>query len=237
MTIPISMIAYCLSKKMMSPLKLYVLLKYTTSGHFKINRYTVNEVCRKLKWKDKSTFNNNLKALLDAGFVCINRKRNSVRIKSYAKVAAKLKMQGRTGVVFTMKDFSSFRPFCYAAIVHFYMRYKYHREKSSARKTGGARLDRHTGEKTMPVRYLSRVLKLDHSTISKYRKAAHNEGYIRLVPRYRNLHEPAERIDEFKMIVPINIAPKYIVVNHDICIQKASVIYSSMELRRKRVRT
>jgi len=60
MTVPVSILLYALEKKVVSQVKLYLFLKYATSGHFRITPENVKIITDSIGWKSTKTFGANL---------------------------------------------------------------------------------------------------------------------------------------------------------------------------------
>ncbi|MDA3929223.1 MAG: hypothetical protein PF541_09700, partial [Prolixibacteraceae bacterium] len=64
MNIPITLITYALTNKVVNQLKLYLYLKSVCSGHFKLNDKNIELACEYLGLKTEKTFHKNLHWLI-----------------------------------------------------------------------------------------------------------------------------------------------------------------------------
>lgn len=188
MNIPITLITYSLTNKVVNQLRLYLYLKCVCSGQFKIRDGSVNEACKFLNLKTEKTFHKNLLWLIQNKWVAYNSNTRVIRVSSFARLCHRLDIMTKSGVVFEKDDFQSFRPFLYAAVYAWSIRHKNWLERQPVRKKGRTNSSmskaniRQRG--SMPNKYLAKILMLDHSTISRYKKAATTAGYLFFRHRY-----------------------------------------------------
>jgi hypothetical protein len=186
MNIPITLIAYALSHKVVNQLRLYLYMKCICSGHFKVDERCVHYACEFLDLKSHKSFYKNLNWLILQKWVTVNSISNNFRVISFARLCHKLNITTRTGVLFETKDFKHFRPFLYAAVIAWCIRRKDWHQRQPAPKKGGTRKSMSKPKLQMPNRYLAKILQLDHSTISRYKLAASTAGYITTDHRYED---------------------------------------------------
>jgi DNA-binding MarR family transcriptional regulator len=87
---------------------------------------------------------------------------------------------------------------------------------------------------TIPNRYLAKILQLDHSTISLYKKAASGAGYITTEHQYEDLQL------QIKFLYPLQkslLEEAHLLVTHDNSVQRQfpDEITSTIRLKRKRM--
>lgn len=197
MNLPVTLIAYALSEKIVNQLRLYLYLKKNCSGYFLLDRQKINHACEFLGLKSEKTFHRNLSWLIQRKWITVNSKTNCCRVISFARLCHKLAIKTKTGVYFETSDFHSFRPFLYAAIFAWTIRHKDWQTRQPVRKKGrtrksipehcsGSGSNRGRGPNQMPNRYLAKILSLDHSTISRYKLAASTAGYITAEHQYED---------------------------------------------------
>ena len=191
LNIPITLISYSLSHKVVNQLKLYLYLKSVCSGHYKIREENIKSACTFLGLKTEKTIHKNLQWLIYYKWVAYNSNTSSIRVKSFARLCHTLDIETKSGVFFENDDFHNFRPFLYAAIYAWSIRHKNWLERQPVRKKGRARKSmskanpgNHRGQ--MPNRYLAKILQLDRSTISRYKLAASTAGYLTAEHRYED---------------------------------------------------
>jgi len=242
MNIPVTLINYALSNKIVNQFKVYIYLKSICSGHFRVHGDFVSNACLDLDIQDRRTFSKNLRWLLNNRWVTLNSKTGSYRIVSYDRLCYRLKIKGFTNVAFCRDYFKSFRPFLYAASMTTQVRIKNRSIRQPVWKEGRTRKSMSTGEKlekidTLPVRYMGKVLDLDYSTISLYKKAACEVGYISCHHHYEDTGIPGYMIRAFMKDNP-DEAGKHIVHNGRIHIQRPDKFRNhEIVLKRRRIRT
>ena len=202
MNLPITLIAYALSEKVVNQLKIYLYLKEKCSGHFLLNEQNIKHACEFLVLKSEKTFHKNLNWLIRNKWVAFNSKTNSCRIISFARLCHKLAIKTKTGVHFEIDDFKSFRPFLYAAIFAWTIRRKDWHERQPVRKKGRTNKSMSKPKCQMPNRYLAKILSLDHSTISRYKLAASTAGYISVQHRFEDTELPEMMLYSFQKYQP-----------------------------------
>lgn len=202
MTIPITLLAFSLSKKIVNQLRLYLYLKSVCSGHFFVSDTNIRTACDFLKIKSEKTFRKNLRWLIKNKWVAYNSKTGSCRIISFARLCHKLNIGTKTGVVFSESDFQTFRPFIYAAVISWRLRRKNWLERQPARKKGRASKSMSKPKFQLPNRYLAKILELDHSTISRYKLAASEAGYIIINHHFDDTELPEKFKNILKKSVP-----------------------------------
>lgn len=241
LTIPITLTAYALTSKVVNQLKLYLYLKWVCSGHFKVEESTVEAACKYLDWKTPKTFHKNLLWLTQNKWVAYNSTSGSIRVKSFARLCNRLEIPTKTGVIFNESDFNTFRPFIYAAVITWSIRKRYWFNKRQPElKKGGSRksMPDPKAKQTMqelPNRHLAKILELDHSTISRYRAAAAEAGYITLLHQYEDTELPPAYLAAFRHSMPEE-SDHYVIHNGTIQRQLPDRIHSTLHLKHRRPR-
>ena len=186
MNIPITLIAYSLSHKVVNQLRLYLYLKSVCSGHFKVEERSVHEACKFLDYYSHKTFYSNLSWLISKKWITFNSISHNCRVISFARLCHKLNIKTKTGVVFESSDFKHFRPFLYTAVIAWSIRFKEWRKRQPVSIKGDARKRLPKAKSQLPNRYLAKILQLDHSTISRYKKASSDAGFITTQHQYED---------------------------------------------------
>ena len=236
MNIPITLITYTLTNKIVNQLRLYLYLKWVCSGHFKLRKGNVEAACTYLGLKSEKTFHKNLQWLIYYKWVAYNSHTSGIRVKSFARLCHKLDITTKSGVVFEKEDFQHFRPFLYAAVYAWSIRHKNWLHRQPVRKEGRARKSMSRPLNTMPNRYLAKILQLDQSTISRYKKSASMAGYIITQHGYENLQLQLKFLDLLKHSIPEE-AHRFVAHNNSVHRQLPDQITSTIHLKRKRLRS
>jgi hypothetical protein len=230
MNIPIELLAFALSNRKVNPLRLFIYLKDQGSGYVSWNAEFKEKILSDLDLKSPKTIEANLTWLLRNGWVSINTKRASVRVVSYLVLAKKLHFQCATGAVCELENLNNFRPFIYAAVVTYYLQYKFRIARQSARKKGRTTTNCHYRD--LPANYLAKVLNLGKSTIVRYRQKAWDAGFIKMKHRYKPLLIPIEEL-KFCRIYGDEEAWQLVIHNNQVKIQLSNAITSYILLRTK----
>ena len=230
MNIPIELMVYALSNQKVNPLRLFIYLKSQGSGYVFLDAEFKEKILSDLDMKSSKTIDANLNWLLRNGWVSMNSKRAAVRVVGYLVLAKKLNFKCVTGAICELQNLNNFRPFIYAAVVTYYLQYKYRIARQSARKKGRTTTNCHYRD--LPATYLAKVLNLGKSTIVRYRQKAWDAGFIKMKHRYKPLLIPIEDL-EFCRIYGDEEAWQLVIHNNQVKIQLSNAITSYVQLRTK----
>jgi hypothetical protein len=239
MNLPITLIAYSLSHKVVNQLRLYLYLKSVCSGHFKVDERSVHAACKYLVYNSDKTFYKNLHWLISMKWITFNSVSHSCRIISFSRLCHKLDIKTRTGVLFETRDFKHFRPFLYAAVIAWSIRKKEWRKRQPASKKGGTSksmsANKIKNRNQLPNRYLSKILQLDHSTISRYKLAASTAGYITTLHQYEDTQLSLKFLYPMQKYLPEE-AHLFVAHNNTVQRQLPDTITHSIHLKHRRAR-
>jgi len=230
LNIPIELLVYALSNRKVNPLRLFLYLKSQGSGYVSWDAEQKEKILSGLDLKSPKTIEANLTWLLGNGWVSMNTKRASIHVVSYLVLAKKFDFKCATGAVCELQNLKNFRPFIYAAVVTYYLQYKYRIARQSARKKG--RTTTNCRYRDLPADYLAKVLNLGKSTIVRYRQKAWDAGFIKMKHRYKPLLLPIEEL-EFCRIYGDEEAWQLVIHNNQVKIQLSNAITSYIHLRTK----
>ena len=228
--IPIELLVFALSNRKVNQVRLYLYLKCQCSGHMPWNQETIEKIKTDLHIKETRTIHSNLKWLLKNSWVVMNSKRGVIRIVSYLVLSQKLQFSSATGALFNTDQFHNFRPFIYAAVLTYYLKYKHRIAKQSERKKG--RSITNCSFQDMPAQYLASILKLGKSTTIRYRQKAWDAGFIKMKHRYKPLYIPLDEL-EFCRIYSDEEAWQLVIHNNQVKVQLSNAITSYVRLRTK----
>jgi hypothetical protein len=235
MNVPITLIAYTLTHKVVNQLRLYLYLKSVCSGHFKVDDRSVQHACEFLDLKSHKSFYKNLQWLILQKWVTGNSISNNCRVISFARLCYKLNSTTRTGVKFETKDFKHFRPFLYAAVIAWSIRNMEWRKRQPASKKGDTRKSMPKSKRQLPNRYLAKILQLDHSTISRYKLAASTAGYITTDHRYEDTQLSLKFLYPMQKYLPEE-AHLFVAYNNTVQRQLPDTITHTIHLKHRRPR-
>jgi len=231
LTVPIQILIHALQEKKVNQLKLYLFLKAISSGHIRLTDEVQAKVCESIEWKDIRTFKTNLEWLLSNHWAAFNSKTDSLRIVSFEKVFKKIKGNIYTAARMEMKDFKTFRPFIYAAIITWGIKQVAREHIKSERKKGSSSKDRLKADlHILPNEYSAKLFKLDSSTASRYKNAAADADYLNVYHRFISLNRKPKDLANLKLYFNEDIANSLVVHKGVIQEQIADEIYSSIKL-------
>lgn len=236
MTVPVSILLYALQNKVVSQVKLYLFLKYATSGHFHFSKENVKIITDSIGWKSSKTFGANLAWLIQHKWVTVNNPRHSLRVVGYEQILRMTRKNPRSAAEMQPEDFNYFRPFAYAVAITWAMGYKWGIERKSALKKGSTRTNfRPPILYNMPLRYLAIILRVDYTTISKYKTRAKEAGYLYVNKNYKVLSlTPA---DAANLTAVTKDVPYHLVTHRGVVYQQLpDLIESTIRIRRFRHR-
>jgi len=182
-TIPVSLCEYAVVNRKVNYLKLYVYLKYISSGHIRFDNRLYQVWATDLQVSTKTVING-IEWLKKNKWITVNSKRSGLRIISYSQLCKKLKLNNSKAVKYDENDFIKFRGFCCGAVITYYMRRKIFSDRKSkwpGPQMDGSRMSHSRGPKgyyNLPVRYLSKCLGVSAATANKYKLAAIEARYI-----------------------------------------------------------
>ncbi|WP_120238970.1 hypothetical protein [Marinifilum flexuosum] len=230
MNIPIELLVFALSKRKVNQVRLYLYLKSQCSGYLPWNQETIEKIKRNLSIKETRTIHNNLEWLVKNSWVIMNSKRGVIRVVSYLVLSKKLQFHSATGALFDTSQFHNFRPFIYAAVLTYYLKYRHRIARQSERKKGRSITNCSFHE--MPAQYLASILKLGKSTTTRYRQKAWDAGFIKMKHRYKPLYIPLDEL-EFCRIYGDEEAWQLVIHNNQVMVQLSNAITSYVRLRTK----
>jgi hypothetical protein len=232
LSVPVSIILHTLRVKKVNKLKLYLYLKAISSGQIKLSDEVQKSVCVALEWKDKRTFKSNLSWLLKHHWATYNSKTHSLRIISFRQLNKQIHGSVRTGVRMNMTDFKYFRHFIYATAISWsQIAIKGAEKRRSKCKRGRSKKSHpYSHFSKMPLDYLAKIVKLNKSTISKNKKAAALDEYIKIHHQYENLYRKAKYINVMRHYLDYNQARRLVVHNGRVHIQLPDIINSTLKL-------
>lgn len=190
MNLPVTLLAFSLSQKIVNQLRLFLYLKCISSGHIRLDKKCVARACNDLQIKSSKTFYKNLNWLITNRWITVNSKRKSYRLVSIDRLCHRFNLSSRTGVEVDISDLNNFRPLIYAAVYAWSIRKKNWIQRQPERKKGRSRKSMLKIHGQLPNRYLAKILDLDHSTISRYKLSATQAGYLANKHNYESTELP-----------------------------------------------
>ena len=154
-------------------------------------------------------------------------------IKSFKKLALKLKLYGHGSVIFIPSfDLASFRPFMYGALITYYMKQKRIRTLYSGTEKGSPYKKYRYSAYDMPHTYLAKILGISKASAHNYRREAYEAGYLDVSHTYEDLSLHADSIELYRKYA--GNGRQLRLLNDEPNIQLPDKIKSNMIVKRKR---
>lgn len=214
-SIPVGLCQYCIYNRKVNHLKVYLYLKFTSSGHVKYTNSHLDvakEIAKYLHLNEK-TIKSCLNWLIQNGWITTYSNIKSLRIVSYSRLAQVYNIKTTCAVIYENETFEDLRNFCCAVLVIYYRNYKRWCDKKSVSKKGDARLrtnKKSKGYYPLPCSYLAKCLNVSKKTAHKYKRAAMEYGHIEVRKNLKTLSIKGvqltnEHKGSLKFIIGINL--------------------------------
>ena len=186
--IPVDLCIYSFNHKLLKPFKLYVLLSALTQGNIILSSDDLKLIANMLKYKTDKSVKNNLRRLVEAGWVGYDPFSGRFWIRGFDELRKRLSLENRKAVEFGIEDMENFEVFCFSAIVGKLIIRQDWRRRSARMKSGSAFPDLpfKPGYFAMSNDYLSKVIYISPSRVSQYKKLA-KERYLDIIPTQTTL--------------------------------------------------
>jgi len=166
----------------------------------------------------------------------VNNPRRSICVVGYEQILRMIRKNPRSAAEMQPDDFNYFRPFIYAAAITWAMGYRWGIERKSELKKGSSRKSfRPPYTYSMPLRYLAKILRVDYTTISKYKTRTKNAGYLYVNKNYKVI--PLEPANAAYLAAVLKDTPQHLVTYRGVVYEQlADLIQSTIRIRRFRHR-
>jgi len=242
-SIPVGLCKYALHNRKTNHLKLYIYLKYVSSGHVKYSNYN-NKVWATDIGKSEKWIRNALKWLITNKWITINSKRKSYRIIGYKQLQVRLGIKSLSAAIYEPDDFDKIRDFCCAVVITYQIRIKQlikknRRSVSNLEDTSMNRNFFNKGFYEMPLSYLAKSLGVSNTTANNYKQCAKESGYLTVKGQRRTLVDSKGRsltIEHLSCIMATypEKAGRLRIYKNSIKIIEADIIKSEIVFKRKR---
>lgn len=214
-SIPVDLCQYCICNRKINHLKVYLYLKFTSSGHVKYlnNHLDIAKNIAEYLQLNQKTVKSCLNWLILNGWITTYSNIKSLRIVSYSNLRGVIGIKTSRAVIYENETFKDLRNFCCAVLVIYYRNYKRWCDRRSVLKKGDARL--HTNRKPkgyypLPCLYLAKCLNVSKKTAFKYKKEAMKYGHIEVKKKFtpviiNGVQLTNEHRDSLKFISDINL--------------------------------
>ncbi|CAM1343214.1 hypothetical protein [Tenacibaculum aestuarii] len=214
-SIPVGLCQYCIYNRKINHLKVYLYLKFTSSGHVKYisNPFEkTKEIAEYLNLNEK-TIKNCLNWLIKESWIVIFSSIKSIRIISYTKLCRALDIKTKRASIYENNTFEDLKNFCCAVLIIYYRNYKRWCDRKSVSKKGHTRLrsyKRNKGYYSLPCLYLAKCIGVSKKTAYTYKQLAKAYGYIEIRKNINPLEIDGVKLtndhkNSLQMIMDINL--------------------------------
>lgn len=209
--IPVDLCIYAFKHQLMRPFKLYILLNALTQGNVILSPDDFKLMCNLLKYKTDKSVKNNLRRLVEVGWVGQDTKSGRYWIRGFDELRNRLGLENRKAVEFGIEFMEDFEVFCFSAIVGKIIIRQEWRRRSARMKSGSAFPDLPFKPGYFPMSniYLSKVLYKSPSRVSQYKKLA-KERYLEIIPSQTTLPIRPSELPSFKSNDPESYGAMFI---------------------------
>jgi len=181
--VPVELCQFVLRQKMLPAFKIYLLLKMTTSGKCRLEKWDkimYSEFCGYTSFK---SFDNNLKNLRSLNWLGYNERTCYYFIRSFASIQKQHQLlKSRTGFWFAIQDMQDFDGVIYGAFIGYLSKHQGKLQRAD-QKNGRSNqtLCKSPGFYPVANRALAKILNISVSTASMMKRRAEEEGAIEVI--------------------------------------------------------
>jgi hypothetical protein len=182
-TIPVMLCQYALVHRKGNHLLLYIYLKQISNGYISYNPNQLDAWATDIG-KSKRWVQGALKWLIKNKWITVNNKRQVYKISSYKELCYKLNVLPYSAVIFEDDDYTSFRNFCCAVVIIYYLKLKIRTDKKNQSVSNLVdpivkNWDFYSkGFHPMPISYIAKRLGVSNSTANKLKQSAIKSGLV-----------------------------------------------------------
>ena len=176
-TIPVMLCQYALIHGKVNHLKLYIYFKHISSGYVSSNPNQLDAWATDIG-KSKRWVQTALKWLIKNKWITVDSKRQVYRVSSYRELCYKLDLLPHSSIIFEDDDYGSFRNFCCAVVVIYYLKLKIRTDKKNQSVSNLVDPVEKSwnfyfkGFHSMPISYLAKRLGVSNSTANNIKQSA-----------------------------------------------------------------
>jgi len=233
LNVPIPILLYSLQERRTNEISLWLLLKFVSSGHFKLTRNLILRIKAVMRIQKTETITKYLDWLLRKGFLTYNSNSKSYRLVSMRKISTGIDSKGYIGCLMYYQDLKSYKEFAFSAYVKHLIRRGRNRAKRVGSTMRGTRMNRSQYSSSfypIPNELLAEIFNKSIPWVVEIRKLAKEKGYLDFTYDYEKLGIPSKDIEFYKATFP-EIAPKVKVFENEIAIQIPNIHSSNLVTR------
>jgi hypothetical protein len=190
LNVPIEFCNYCIKKKIFNQARVFLYLKFNSSGKVKYSRELINEISKDLNINLR-TAKNHLRWLQEKKWIGVNSELNILTIKSFKYFAYKYKYISALGALSYQDDINAFRAFAVSASMtqtaEYIKRNRKRREMNEGPGlTNGESYARSSTsrELSVPIKYYAKILNLPRTTVRNYKHIGSKKKYLKFKKRF-----------------------------------------------------
>lgn len=235
--IPFPLLFYTLANRHYGQTQLYLFLKMQAfRGYIYLGKDVADEYSM-MTGKCAKTYHNNLTKLFKRGWITIDSRKKELHINGYDTIMRKMgfHIDNTTGVIWDDKYFKEFTAFVYAAIITKHGKSLRWRNRNSETNKGGLSKRDSKPFLILPHLYLAKALGINKSLAQKMFNQAVLAGYITVEHVFEKQPIALKEVNHYKSTYPDEFN-KIRIYKDKVCIQMPNRFYSSIELKRKRIK-
>jgi hypothetical protein len=196
--VPVELCFYALRNKLLPSLKVFILLKMTSSGKCRLNSAQMKLFAEFCGYKSKRAFSNQLKVLLRLNWIGYNKFSGVYHVRSFGNVQSQYGLKSTTGVWIRIQDMQCFDAAIYGSVIGYLSKHQ-GKEQRIEPQYGGSRQIPCKSPGFYPVANwaLAKILRVSTSTASQMKSRAEEEGCVTI--KRKRIIKPATH-DVFKRL-------------------------------------
>jgi hypothetical protein len=188
--VPVELCFFAIRKKLLPTLKIFLLLKMTSSGKCKLNPKKKQEFSEFCGYCTVRSFNNQLKRLVKLNWIGYSRKAGIYHIRGFENIQRQNHLYKSTGFWFVIQDMQCFDGVIYGAVIGYLSKNQGWKQRTDPERGRSKQLLCKTpGFYPISNRALAKILNISISTASTIKKRAEEEDCISI--KRKRINEPA----------------------------------------------
>ena len=236
--VPVQLIQYSIQKQYLNELRVFLIMKMESIGHFPNEREVITHLNTIIGYKDEKSTRMNLESLLKLGWLNYDIKSNLIFIKGFEAIRQKLDLNLRGGVYLYSEDLSTkkqFRGFAAGAVINNLV----NSQKVTLRMLGLKKgcptediLNAKSGYYRVANSVLSKVFKCPLSQAYYLKKIAKVYQYITIKKNYIDTGYKCKNIEVFKRGKP-ELVFRITLIKDKIVLKDCDLIAGNMKFSRR----
>ncbi len=210
LNVPVPIFVYAMKTGRYNEIRLWLFLKFFTSGHFKLKDALKSNIKWRLDIKTRSTLTKYINWLLKKKWIAYNSKTHKYELLDLQDISLEIDSQCYMGAIIRLNDLDTFRGFVYASVIKKECRSITWTKKLENNSKGRSIKDKRRSIRNSTLKvnhyalantYLSEKLEVEVSTLSYLKQKARLAGYISVHKNYEPLPNiKTEELSLFKAL-------------------------------------